>query len=79
MFDKIKTYIHNMLSETDNKTICPIRVTALGGTTYSFICHGYATFVQHVPFDMQTFSVGLSAILGTLGIALGFKKDTPKE
>lgn len=76
MFDKIKGWIHNMLTEVDNKTVCPVRVTAMGGTLYSFVCHGYATFIQHAPFDMQAFSLGLSAILGTLGLALGVKKDS---
>ncbi len=79
MLEKIKTWVHNIMTETDNKTICPVRVTAMGGTLYSFGCHAYATFWQHVPFDMQQFSLGLSAILGTLGLALGLKKDSPKE
>lgn len=78
MFDKLKIWLHNIVSETDNKTICPVRLTALGGTTYAFGCHFYSTFIQHVPFDMLAFSGGLGAILATLGGALAIKKDTPK-
>ena len=77
MWGKMKSIIHNMASETDNKTICPVRATALGGTTYAFAAHAWQTFIQHTPFDMQSFSIGLGAILGTLGAALAIKKDTP--
>jgi hypothetical protein len=79
MWEKIKKMLHNIASEPDNKTICPVRLTALGGTTYAFGCHAYATFLQHVPFDMMAFSGGLGAILATLGASLAVKKDTPKE
>lgn len=77
MWDKMKKIFNNISTEVDNKTVCPVRLTALGGTTYAFICHGWATFVNHVPFDMQSFSIGLGAILGTLGAALAIKKDSP--
>ena len=79
MWAKLRTWIGNIATETDNKTICPVRLTALGGTTYAFGCHFYSTFIQHVPFDMLAFSGGLGAILATLGGALAIKKDTPKE
>jgi len=79
MWEKMKKTINNITTEPDNKTICPVRLTALGGTTYAFGCHFYSTFIQHVPFDMLAFSGGLGAILATLGGALAIKKDTPKE
>lgn len=74
MLHKMKTWINNIFTEDDNSTICPVRATALGGTTYAFICHAYQTFVQHMPFDMLTFSGGLSAILGVLGMYIKTNK-----
>lgn len=77
MWEKMKKIIHNISTEPDNTTICPVRLTALGGTTYAFGCHFWQTFIQHTPFDMQSFSIGLGAILATLGASLAVKKDTP--
>lgn len=74
-FDTVKKWVKDCFTENDGATICPVRATAIGGTTYSFGCHAYATFIQHVPFDMLSFSAGLSAILGVLGIAMGTRKD----
>lgn len=74
MLEKLKTWINNTLTEDDNATPCPMRITALGGTTYAFFCHAYQTFLMHVPFDMLTFSGGLSAILGVLGMYLKSNK-----
>ena len=71
----IKRWVKDIFTENNGTTICPVRATAIGGTTYSFGCHAYATFIQHVPFDMLSFSAGLSAILGVLGIAMGARKD----
>lgn len=81
MLDKIKTWVNDLFTEEDGKTICPVRTTAFGGTLYSFGCHAYQTFFQHVPFDMLTFSGGLSAILGVLGMYLKVNKrhEPPKE
>lgn len=80
MLTKLKTWINDVFTEDDGVTICPVRSVAFGGTGYSFVCHAYQTFWQHMPFDMLTFSAGLSAILGVLGMYLKVnKKHEPSK
>ncbi len=79
MFVTIKKFINDTLTEPDGKTFCFVRVFAFIGGHYAIFAHAWSTFVQHVPFDFQAFSIGLGAMLATIGAALGMKKDSPKE
>ena len=38
---------------------------------------GFEVFIQHGHIDLQSFGVGLGAVIVALGVALGYKKDTP--
>ena len=79
MFDKIKGWIHNIVSETDNKTICPVRVLAILGTLQGLGIQAWDVIGNHAAFNLEQFGIGMGAMLGSLGLALGFKKDSPKE
>ena len=77
MFEKIKGWIHNMLSETDNKTICPVRVIAVFGRIQGLAMQAWDFFVNHAAYDLEKFGIGLGAVLATAGAALAVKKDSP--
>lgn len=70
-------WLHNMFTEPDNTTICPVRVVGILGTLQGLASHAYSVFWLHSAFDLQTFGIGLGATLAALGGALGFKKDSP--
>jgi hypothetical protein len=74
----MKKFLHNIFTEPDNQTFCPIRVFAVVGVLQYF---GLTTahYVQHAIFNPQDFAIGFGALIGGVGVALGVKKDTPKN
>lgn len=78
IFQHIKKIIKQLFTETDNQTFCPVRLLAMVGSV-QFLGLTLAGYIQHGTFDGKDFAVGLGALLGGVGLALGMKKDTPKE
>ncbi len=79
-YETLKRWVNDVFTDDTGVTIDPVRVGAIGGSVYAFICHIHSTFVLHVPFDMLTYSAGLSAILATLGLYLKVNKHpAPKK
>ena len=74
----MRKYLQNLLTETDNKTFCPVRIIAILGAL-QYLGISAAHYIQHHIFDPQGYAVGFGALLGGIGVALGLKKDTPKE
>lgn len=72
-----KFFLH-ILTEPDNKTFCPIRLIALAGCL-QFLGLNLANYIQHGVFDPQAFALGLGSLVTGAGIALGLKKDTPRD
>ena len=74
----MKKFFMDIFTEPDNKTICPVRIIAiLGGLHYLGLADAH--YLQHGIFDAQSFAIGFGTLLGGLGVALGLKKDTPKQ
>jgi hypothetical protein len=73
----VKKYLHDILTEANNETFCPIRIIAIIGVLQYFAM-AWAHYVQHGIFDAQNYAIGFGALLGGVGVALGLKKDTPK-
>lgn len=71
----MKKYLHDLLTETDNQTFCPVRIVAIVGTV-QYLGISLAHYIQHQVFDPQGFAVGFGALLGGVGVALGLKKDS---
>lgn len=67
-----------LVTEPDNKTLCPVRVMAFCGGT-EFVALTLWHFIRSGSFDVQAFCIGFAALLGGMGAALGMKKDTPAE
>jgi len=73
----MKKFLKNIFTEPDNQTFCPIRLVAVIGVFEYFVL-STAHYIQHAVFMPQDFALGLGALIGGIGAALGFKKDTPK-
>lgn len=75
----IKNWFLNLMTEPDNKTHCPARWCGILGFVYAIAIHAYTTIINHIPFDLTSFGTGYAAMMATLGIALGLKKDTKSK
>jgi hypothetical protein len=73
---QLPKFLLHILTETDNKTFCPIRIIALVGSL-QYLGMNLAHYIQHAVFAPQDFAVGLGALLAGTGGALCLKKDTP--
>lgn len=71
-------FLLHLLTEPDNKTFCPVRVVSLIGCFQYFMHSGYMVYKTST-FDPQAYAVGLGALVAGVGVALGLKKDTPKQ
>jgi len=71
----LPTWIQNIITEPDNKTVCPVRIVAIVGII-QYLGLTMAHYLQHALFDAQSFAIGFAAIIGGVGAALGLKKDT---
>lgn len=72
----MKNFFKNLFTEPDNKTFCLIRLVAVIGVFQYFVLTT-AHYIQHAVFAPQEFALGLGALVGGVGVALGIKKDTP--
>jgi hypothetical protein len=76
MLNWIKKQLRDILTEPDNKTICPVRVIGILGSLQGLGMSAYDVVIQHQHFDLQAFGLGMGATVAALGVALGIKKDT---
>ena len=76
----IKKIICDIFTEpgATNHLVCPARCIAVLGSL-TFLALGAAHYIQHHVFDAQQFALGFGTIMGGIGVALGLKKDSPKE
>ena len=74
----MKNFFKNLITEPDNKTFCPVRILAILGIL-EYLVIAALNYHQHATFDLQNFGLGFSGLIGGVGLALGMKKDTPKD
>lgn len=72
----LKKWIHDIVSEPDNDTICPIRILAFLGFVYALVVHGYSIFILKAAFDLVAFGTTYGVMLTALGAALMVKTDS---
>jgi spore maturation protein SpmB len=67
-----------IVTEPNNETFCPVRIVSLIGVLeyLGITLHNY---IKHAQFDSQGFAIGFGALIAGTGVALGLKKDAPKE
>lgn len=68
----------HIITEPNNKTVCPVRVVSLLGV-FQYLGLTLAHYIQHSVFDPQAFAIGFGALIGGVGVALGLKKDTKPD
>ena len=70
------TWFTDILTGPDNTTHEPANYIALIGALagLGMSCHAY--FIRNVPFDLQSFGIGLGAIVGALGAAQRLRGDS---
>jgi hypothetical protein len=68
----------DIVTEPDNKTVCPVRIASIVGIV-QFQAMALAHYLHTHDFNAQLYGVGFAALLGAAGIALGLKKDSPKD
>jgi hypothetical protein len=67
--------IKQMITESDNLTVCPIRIAGIAAII-QYMTLGGLHYYQHHIFDAQNFAVGFGALFSGVGVALGLKKDS---
>ena len=75
---KCPEWFRQIVTEPDNKTVCPLRIIALLGSL-QYLGLSVAHYIQHAIFEPQAFAVGFGALLGGAGVALGVKKNSNEK
>ncbi len=73
---KIKGWMLDLVTEPDNKTICPVRVMSILGFICALGYQGWALIALKGAFDMVAFGASYAAMIGAMGVALGIKTDS---
>lgn len=76
----LKKIICDVFTEpgSNNHQVCPARCIAVFGAL-TFLTLAAAHYIQHGVFDAQQYALGLGTMMAGVGVALGLKKDSPKE
>lgn len=73
MFD-VKNTLRYILTERNGRTYDIVRGLSFIGVLAGILLQVYATFRQ-VPFDLQNYGTGITAMIGGLGASLALKPD----
>lgn len=76
-YERFKRGVWEVVTEPDNKTVCPVRLMAIAGFVQFSVMAGYNMHHTHV-FDVQAHALAYAALIGGIGAALGLKKDSPQ-
>lgn len=71
----MKKFLLQVFTEPNNHTFCPVRCIGVLAVIQGLGLSAYTVVVQHAAFDLLAYGGGIGALLGTLGAALGMKKD----
>lgn len=74
----MKNALLQLITEPDNKTVCPVRILSIVGVLQYFTLAALH-YAQHGIFDAQNYALGFGALIGGVGVALGLKKDTKSD
>ncbi len=78
-FKTLKKWVHDICTEPDNNTICPVRILGIGGFIWALVASGWSVIALGTPIDMMAFGGCYSAMLAALGLALGMKTDSSSK
>ena len=69
-------WLLQLVTGKDNKTHDVVRWGGLLGTLQALAFTAYDVIGHAAHFNLQEYGIGLGALLGAVGAALGLKKDT---
>ena len=76
---KIFEWVRQLISGKDNTSPDATKIIALLAGMQGLFLQGWEVVAKGAAFDMQSFGIGVGALLTTLGVALGLKKDDPAD
>ena len=76
MMEKIKKFLNDLFTETDNHTFDLAKILALLAIVNGLGLATYEVVQKGTPFDFQSFGAGVGVLFAGLAAVLGFKKDT---
>ena len=72
-------WLRHLVTGKDNQTHDVVRWGALLGTLQALGLTVYDVVIHAAHFNLQEFGLGMGALLGATGAALGLKKDTEPD
>ena len=72
----LKKFFKDFFTESNNHTICPVRVLAILGFMWALAMNGWSVIALKTAFDIVGFGTSYAAMIAALGLALGIKKDS---
>ena len=79
IMDKVKKIINDWFTEVDNKTFDITKVLAVASILTGIGLAIFSVVYKDQAFNYQDYGLGTAALFAGVGVALGLKKDTPKE
>lgn len=79
IMDKVKKIINDWFTEVDNKTFDITKVLAVASIATGIGLAIFSVGFNGQEFSYQDYGLGTAALFAGVGVALGLKKDTPKE
>ena len=76
MTDKIKKFLNDLFTETDNHTFDLAKVLALLAVINGLVLTVYEVVWKNTSFNFQDYGVGVGLLFGGLAAVLTFKKET---
>lgn len=75
--DKVKKFLNDLFTETDNHTFDLAKVLALLSVINGLALTVYEVVWKGTAFNFQDYGVGVGLLFGGLAAVLTFKKETP--
>ena len=76
MMEKIKKFLNDMFTETDNHTFDLSKVLALLAVVNGLALTVYEVVWKGTTFNFQDYGIGVGLLFGGLAAVLTFKKET---
>lgn len=77
IMDKIKKFFTQLFTEVDNQTFDVAKVLGAVAIVVGLSLAGYSVIKGGKDFSVTDFGTGMAALFAGVGVAMGFKKDTP--
>lgn len=73
----MKSFLKLAFTEVDNTTWCVSKMMGVYAFLHYHAISAWEVFHQGAMFNPEAYGLGLAGLLGSLGVLLGLKKETP--